>query len=136
MTIILDASAAIEVVLRRNGAVDFINRLLNAERVIATDFFRAETANVISKYVKGSFLSKENGFQSLEFVKNMVDEYIPIRENEVEAFSESIRLNHPVYDMLYLTLARRTGGVLLTCDKKLAALCKSEGIPIVTGMAA
>jgi predicted nucleic acid-binding protein len=42
--------------------------------------------------------------------------------------NEAIRLDYSAYDMLYLTLARRTGALLLTLDKPLNRIAKREGI--------
>jgi predicted nucleic acid-binding protein len=80
-----------------------------------------------------SELTNENALRALTFIYDIVDEYIPISENDVEAFHESIRLEHPAYDMLYFTLARRNSATLVTCDKKLCALCKKEGVSAITG---
>ncbi len=49
----------------------------------------------------------------------------------MESLNEAIRLNHSAYDMLYFTLARRFGAVLITLDKKLMSLAKSEDIKTV-----
>jgi len=38
-----------------------------------------------------------------------------------------------LYDMLYLTLARRMGATLVTLDRPLNAIAKKEGIGIVEG---
>jgi len=45
--------------------------------------------------------------------------------------NEAIRLKFPAYDMLYLTLARRKGAVLLTLDHSLNMIAKKEGIEII-----
>ncbi|MFP4563819.1 MAG: hypothetical protein ACLFRY_10990 [Spirochaetia bacterium] len=37
----------------------------------------------------------------------------------------------PVYDMLYLTLARRTGSLLLTMDQRLAESARDAGVTVV-----
>jgi predicted nucleic acid-binding protein len=56
---------------------------------------------------------------------------IPIAENNLEALHEAIRLEYSIYDILYVTLARRTGAVLLTLDGPLATIAEKEGIEIV-----
>ena len=61
----------------------------------------------------------------------MIDEYVDIAENNFEALHEAMRLEHTVYDMLYLTLARRTGSALVTLDKRLAALAEQEKITVI-----
>jgi predicted nucleic acid-binding protein len=132
MIIVLDASAALEVVLHRPHAKRFMDRLLVVDRVLSSTFFRVEVANVIAKYVKSGELSVKDGGKAFSFCIEMVDEYVPIEVNETESFNESIRLRHPAYDMLYFTLARRNGAVLLTCDKQLNALCEKEHVYCVS----
>jgi predicted nucleic acid-binding protein len=132
MMLVLDTSAAMEVVLHRPFAKRFIDRLLIADTVLSPDLFRAEVANTLAKYVRGGWISMEEGGKALSFCVNMVDEYIPAEENEIESFSESVRLGHSAYDMFYLTLARRNGASLLTCDKRLGELCKEERIHCVS----
>jgi predicted nucleic acid-binding protein len=67
----------------------------------------------------------------LELSENLVDEFIPISENNLEALNEAIRLDCSAYDMLYLTLARRTGAILLTLDGQLNKIAEKEGIETV-----
>ena len=50
----------------------------------------------------------------------LVDHIEPDRHLQVEALA--CHLDHPVYDCLYLALARREAAVLLTADQKLMAL--------------
>ena len=125
MICVLDASAAVEITLGKPGAIDLINRLMPADKVIAPTIFLAETANTFRKYAQGGFLSKEKAFDLYKTAIHLVDKFTDIAEISDEAFHEAIRLNHPVYDMLYLVLARRNGAKLLTCDKKLRLLFDS-----------
>jgi len=122
MICVIDSSAAVEIVLKKNGAVDLINRIMAADKVIAPALFYAETGNVFRKYIQGGFLEKEQGIALYLTAIRIVDEFADIAELNDEAVHEAIRLNHSVYDLLYLVLARRNGAKLLTCDKKLQAL--------------
>jgi predicted nucleic acid-binding protein len=67
----------------------------------------------------------------MEMAENLVDEFVPIKENRLEALNEAIRLNYPAYDMLYLTIARNMGAKLVTLDHGLNVIAKKEGIDIV-----
>jgi predicted nucleic acid-binding protein len=134
MICVLDTSAALEIVLRRKGAKRFLDRLLVAERVITSELFRAEAANALAKYVKGGYLSRDDAAKALSFITDMPDTYSKLAENEVEAFAESVKRNHPAYDMFYFTLARRHDALFLTCDKKLAELCRAEKIPVISAV--
>jgi predicted nucleic acid-binding protein len=45
--------------------------------------------------------------------------------------NEAIRLDYSAYDMLYLTLARSTGALLLTLDQPLNKIARKEGIETI-----
>ena len=125
MICVVDSSAAVEIVLRKSGAIDLINRIMAADKVIAPALFYAETGNVFRKYIQGGFLEKEQGISLYRTALLIVDEFTDIAELNKEAVHEAIRLKHSVYDLLYVVLARRNGAKLLTCDKKLQALYSS-----------
>ena len=128
MIVVLDSNAAMEIVLKREKAKTLVGLIESAEKIMTSEFFRIEIANVIRKYYHGKYIKKADCGKILELAEGLIDEYVPIRENYLEAFNESIRLNYPAYDMLYLTLARRTGAVLATLDRPLNTIAKKEGI--------
>ncbi|MFP3042385.1 type II toxin-antitoxin system VapC family toxin [Treponema primitia] len=132
MIIVLDSNAAIEIVLKRERGTIFRRLVESSEKTITSEFFRIEVANVIRKYYRGNYIQKEDCVKLLELSENLIDEFIPVSENNVEALHEAIRLDYSAYDMLYLTLARRTGATLITLDKLLNSIAEKEGIEIVT----
>ncbi|AEF81002.1 type II toxin-antitoxin system VapC family toxin [Leadbettera azotonutricia] len=127
----MDSNAAIAIVLQQGKGIDFSEAIEKSEKVVSSEFFRIEVANVIRKYYKGNFIKREQCSELLEIAEGLVDEFIPIRENNIEARNEAIRLDYSAYDMLYLSLARRTGATLLTLDHPLLMLAKKEGISII-----
>lgn len=131
MIIVLDSNAAIEVVLNRERGKDLWKIIEASEKTVSSDFFRIEVANVIRKYYQGKYIKKSECGKIMELAENLVDEFIPIKENHVEALNEAIRLKFSAYDMLYLTIARRTGATLVTLDQPLNSLAKKEGIDTV-----
>ena len=130
MTVVLDSNAAIEIVLKREKAWVFRELIETSEKTVSSEFFRIETANVIRKYYQGKYIKKAECNKLLELAENLVDEFVPIKENHVEALNEAIRLNCSAYDMLYLTLARRMGAILATLDHPLNVIAGKEGIEI------
>jgi predicted nucleic acid-binding protein len=46
------------------------------------------------------------------------DEYVNEHELYIEAFKLGCELNHPVYDALFLVLARRNNAQLLTMERE------------------
>ena len=91
-------------------------------------FFRIEVANVIKKYYSGKYIEKADCNKILDLAENLIDEFVPIKKNHQEALNEAIRLNYSAYDMLYLTLARSKGAILMTLDRGLNTIAKKEGI--------
>lgn len=128
MIIVLDANAGIEIALDREKSVTLNRFIESSSKVITSDLYKAETTNVLFKYVKAGLLRKDEAIEKLQFCEMIIDEFIDIKENQEETLSESIRLNHSVYDLLYLTLARRHGARLITLDKKLNKLAIECGI--------
>jgi predicted nucleic acid-binding protein len=131
MIVVLDCNAAIEIILKRERGAIFRQTIESSEKTIASEFFRIEAANVIRKYYKGNYIQKKDCDKLLELAENLIDEFVPISENNLEALNEAIRLDYSAYDMLYLTLARRTGALLITLDKALNRIAKKEGIETI-----
>ena len=69
--------------------------------------------------------------QAVEQVMGLPDRLEPSSTLNVEAFVLASRHRHPVYDALYLVLARRNNAVLLTLDRRLAALARQLEIEVV-----
>ena len=128
MIVILDSNAAMEIVLKREKGRALRSLIENAEKTVSSEFFRIEVANVIRKYYQGKYIKKAECNTMLELAENLVDEFVPIRENHLEALNEAIRLKYSAYDMLYLTLARRLGATLVTLDGPLNTIAGKEGI--------
>jgi predicted nucleic acid-binding protein len=131
MIIVIDTSAGIEIVLERSKSSVFNQKILSARKVITSDLYKIEVANVIWKYVKANLLDKNKANKTLELTQGLVDEFIDISENNEEAMNESIRTGHSTYDLLYFTLARRYGASLMTLDAKLKELAGNSGIDVI-----
>jgi len=128
MIIVLDANAGIEIILNRPKSFHLKKYITNSQKVISSDLYKAEITNTLWQYIKAGFLTKDKGINLLRLANELVDEFYDISDYNNESLVESVRLNHSSYDMLYFTLARRTGAVLLTLDKKLWALSEKEGV--------
>jgi predicted nucleic acid-binding protein len=117
-----------EIVVKREKGTAFRKLIKKKKKTVSSEFFRIEAANVIRKYYQGNYIKKAECYKLLELAENLVDEFIPIKENHLEALNEAIRLNYSAYDMLYLTLARRMGATLVTLDNPLSVIAEKEGI--------
>ena len=131
MTVVLDTSAAVDVVLQKEGCETFLHQIETANAVISPDIYIAEITNVAWKYHK---LANFTHDQSVDLANDgllLVDKFIPAIDLWKEALRESNIYNHPVYDLLYLVCTRRNDAVLLTRDKKLKILCQKLEIETI-----
>ena len=129
--IVLDCSAAVEMVRRTPRGMGFEGLMLEGEKIIASELFRAEVCNAFWKYVRAGIVSEQVAERYIEKALDLVDEFVPLEENAAEAFAEAVRQDHSVYDMFYLTLVRRNAATLFSADKKLVALCEEMKLDCV-----
>lgn len=131
MTVVLDTCAAYEIIFHGHNYEKYYDILFKADKVIAPSMFDAEVSNVMWKYAKAGFVNEENAKLSITLALQLVDTFTPTSELTYEALHEAIRLNHSVYDMYYMILARRNGATLLTVDEKLKHICLDCGVPVL-----
>ena len=125
MIVILDVSAAIEILFLKEKSVQFQRAYNEGTWVIAPDLYVSELTNVLWKYAKAGLLSQEECIQYTEDGLGMIDDFMDSKDLWKEALTESIKNNHPVYDMIYAVLTRRNGGILITNDRKLSEMCET-----------
>jgi len=126
--VVLDASAAIRLVLRDPESAPLVDALQTATLVLVPAIFFTEVANGLWKYTLGDTLTTEQCVERLSEVDALVDEVFDDRELIVEAVHLAIAHDHPVYDLLYAVLARRTGAAVLTRDGRLGKLLDTLGV--------
>ncbi len=119
MIAVLDASAAIEIVMGRNSGEKLSKYVLEADWVIAPTLFISEVTNTVWKYQKLANFPYRSCEKALDQALALPDDFINELDLYREAFKLSCTLNHPVYDIFYLVIARRNNGILLTLDKQL-----------------
>ena len=130
MTVVIDVSGAMEILLQKAKSSTFCNVLQEATLVIAPDLYIPELANTLWKYHIAKILNKDECIQYVQDGINYVDKFITGKEIWQEAFSEGINHGHSVYDMLYMVVARRNSGILITNDSALASICKKNYIEV------
>jgi len=131
MTIVIDASAAVAVALAMPGSDAFQPLLEQADMVIAPELYIAEVCNAFWKYRKADLLAADQCEQALENALGLADQLEPALDLHREAFALAVRHLHPMYDALYLVLARRHNATLLTLDRRMAELARKLEIEVV-----
>ena len=132
MRLVLDASAALRMVMRAEDAGGLLESVATATVVAAPSLYASEVANALWKYVKAGNLDAETALERLEESINLIDAFTPDWELTTEALTEAVRFKHPVYDLLYAVLARRTGCAVLTTDERLRRLLGQMGVGTVS----
>lgn len=130
MRVVLDTSAAVELLLQRKNAKALAQNLAEAEWVQVPTLFTTELVNVFWKYHQFQKLPAETCEKLISQGLALPDHFADERDLWTESFDLACQTAHPVYDIVYLVLARRHSAHLLTEDKKLKRLAEKSGVRI------
>lgn len=119
---VLDASAAVRLILGDPTASELADQIGDAPLVLAPELMLTEVANALWKLARSDQLKGLDPQLLLADARDLVDRVEPDRQLQVEALALACHLNHPVYDCLYLALARREAATLISSDRRLVAL--------------
>lgn len=131
MTAVLDVSAAIQILFKKEKFHLYQLNIGNSTWILAPDIYVSELTNTLWKYFQSGLLSHENCVQYIEDGLELVDDLIPSQDIWKESLSEGIRNQHSIYDMFYLVTARRNDARLLTNDSKLAEIALKQKIEVI-----
>jgi predicted nucleic acid-binding protein len=120
--LVVDASVGIKWVVEESNS-DLARSLARA-KLEAPDLFLIECANILWKKVRAGDLTARAARASLQVVLDAPVTIMPSRELLADAIELSIRLQHPVYDCVYIALAVRRQAPLVTADEKLAMVVR------------
>lgn len=96
---------------------------------LAPALLQAEVANALWKYIRIGRMQIEDACEGVAVLADLLtltDDRLLIGA----AQRLSAELNHPVYDCLYLALARRDAAVLVTADRRLADRGRDLGLSV------
>ena len=121
-SVVLDASAVVRIIEGAEPAAPFQEAVLKADLVLAPELMLTEVANALWQLQRAGQLEVDGLQRRLSRAVELVDVIEPDRHLQAEALALACHLDHPVYDCLYLALARREAAVLITADKRLQQL--------------
>lgn len=121
--VVLDVSAALAIVRKTPEGQGLMRLLFTDERIIAPQLFCSEAANSAWQFARLGNMGQGEAAVMLRRAVALVDRFESDGSLVTEALSLAVTEKHPVYDLLYVVLARRTGSTLFTLDKKLQRLC-------------
>ena len=121
---VLDASAAVRLILGDPAAAAMAEQIREAAVVLAPELMLTELANTLWKLQKAGHLADLDPQQLLAEARDLVDRVEADRHLQAEALALACHHDHPVYDCLYLTLARREAATLISLDRRLQQLAE------------
>lgn len=128
MTIVVDASIALKWVLEEQGSAA-AEELLDKD-LAAPSLWLLEAANALwRRTVRGELTPAEAEERLTELTKAPVAS-VPLEQDLPEAMRLAVQLNHPVYDCLYLALAKRLGTYVVTADTRFGLAVANHGTHI------
>ena len=133
MIVVLDASAAVDLVVNASERSAEAQLLADAKWVLAPTLFVSEVTNVFWKYHRFQKLKLEEAEHGMSLALHLPDSLSADMELHSEAFAMSCRTRHSVYDMMYLVLARRNNAVLFTRDRPLRKLAGEHDVRVWAG---
>lgn len=120
--LVLDASAVVRIIEGSASAAALQDAVLAADLVLAPELMLTEVANTLWRLQRAGQLEADSLQRRLSRAAELVDHIEPDRNLQPEALALATHLDHPVYDCLYLVLARREVATLLSADQKLLEL--------------
>jgi len=115
--IVLDASAAIELLLRTPTGEDIARRIAG-ETLAVPHLVDVEVAQVMRRYARAGAVTASRARQLLVDLVDLDAARYP--HDVLIARAWQLRANLTAYDAVYVALAEALGAVLLTCDGRLA----------------
>lgn len=128
MIAVLDVSAAVEILLHRPEADRLGRCVAEAEWVLVPALYTSELCNVFWKHHEFHSLSRETCERAITQGLALPDTFCDDRDLQREAFAMACLCRRPVYDMMYLVLARRHSAHLLTLDGALKTLSAKHDV--------
>lgn len=117
-SIIVDANVAVAWVIDRPYSADAMKFIDGGWNILAPDILLSEAGSALSYYVRTEAISGAQARQALELIVSAV-ELVPVPALVFDAMELSIQARHPIYDCLYLSLARSTSRAIVSADRKL-----------------
>jgi predicted nucleic acid-binding protein len=119
---VLDTSAVVRIIEGSSQAVAFTDAVESAQLVLAPALMLTEVANTLWRLQRAGQLQAATLQARLRRAADLIDHIEPDRTLQAEALALATHLDHPVYDCLYLVLARREVASLLSADQRLLDL--------------
>jgi len=126
--IVIDASLAVKWFVTEEGHATAVSLLEQNQILVAPDLIFPETTNVFWKKLQKGEMTSEQSQLACRALPGFLQGTFSSSRLSADALKLAIRLNHSVYDCIYLACAEQQGAKLVTADKKFVSRNKSAGL--------
>ncbi len=119
MTWVVDASVAVKWFVEERGSSAARTILARGETILAPELVLVEASNTAWKKTKRKEITPEQGEAMVGALPLYFDRLVEAGILITRAYALACRLNHPVYDCLYLALAEMESIKMITDDTRL-----------------
>ncbi len=128
MTSVLDASAAIELVMARPAQHRVAKIVQESDWILTPSLFIYEVTNTMWKYHRLLKAPLEELEVRLQQAIEIVDEYLSAEDLFQEALRLSCEIGEPVYDAVYLTAGLKRKALIVSLDRRIISAAERLGI--------
>jgi predicted nucleic acid-binding protein len=129
--IVLDCSAAVNIVQKTEEGLALRSFLLSGEEIVSSTLLHPELLSSFRKYVKAGIYTRQEAQEMIEDALSLVHRFFDLADYYKEAFAESLHFDHSPYDMFYFILARQNAATLISLDRSLLSLCEQARVNCV-----
>jgi predicted nucleic acid-binding protein len=120
-TIIVDAGVAL-CWFAREADSPAANRLIRSHaELVAPTLMLAELANGLWKKARRGEIAADVAAAAMGEIRRFIPRFVELAELAGPAFALAREIDHPVYDCIYLALARRDAAPFVTLDRAFVA---------------
>ena len=116
---VVDACVAVKWYLPEDETVSALQVVNGLNELHVPDFFLIETDNILCKHVRRGLIRAEQANAFRRLLRDVPMRIHAVLEFQDEAFDLAVRTGRSIYDCLYLALAVRLGGQMVTADRRL-----------------
>lgn len=125
--LVIDASVAVKWLVKETDSAAAVDLLVQGLRLKAPRLVRAEVAAAICKRVTSDVLSETEAMTRIGSLESYLDDVVDDLEVMPRGLALAAAMKHHLFDCLYLALALRDDGRLVTADIPFAKKAEAAG---------
>ena len=125
--LVVDANIAVKFVTNESGRAEAFARTDSESVLIAPDWMLVEAGHALWRKAKLSLIDEETAIEALASLHLRIDFVGTTLAHSRDAQRLAFRLDHWIYDCIYLALALEKDAILLTADRKFWNAAKRAG---------